>query len=97
MDKCSSSSIQISLLLHSTTHIHIFRLVEGHGDVTYNSCRSLLAAPSAGGKIAYNLFKIDPSTPGNVAKLYRKSEWPTQCLKTDGKEPFHCLLQSTDS
>ena len=58
------------------SNYHIF-LVNGHGDVTYNSRRSILGAISCGSKIAYHLLTVnaDASNAQDIVKLSRKSAW----------------------
>ncbi len=58
----------------------IIPIVVGHGDVTYNSRRSILGAIPVTGRIAYHLFAIDTSASnaGGIVKLNRKSKWHSQ-------------------
>ena len=60
-----------------------FISVIGHGDMSYNSRRSLLSSIGIEGKIAYHLFKIDVQP-----KLYRKSKWHSQYSVLES-EDFH--------
>ncbi len=58
----------------------IIPLVVGHGDVAYNSRRSILGAISVEQKVAYHLFNVDAkaSNGDSIVKLNRKSKWHSQ-------------------
>lgn len=56
--------------------------------MTYNPRRSILGAMSLSGKIAYHLFNIGTNaskTDDTVAKLWRKSKWPSICESYEGR------------
>lgn len=52
-------------------------LVDGCGDITYNSRRGLFGTLPVWRKISYHLFTVDPYSlqTGDVVKLCRKSRW----------------------
>ena len=54
-----------------------FSLVTGVRNMTVNPRRSILGVIPVAGKISYHLFSID-TTAEKVAKLSRKSKWPSQ-------------------
>ena len=53
-------------------------LVTGHGDVTYNSRKSILGAIPVGGKLVYHFYNFTTKKTDNIVKLTRKSKWHTQ-------------------
>ena len=64
--------------------IIIYFLVTGHGDVTYNSRKSILGAIPVGGKIAYHLYNFSAGKTENTVQLLRKSKWHSQYSTAEG-------------
>ena len=68
------------------------RLVNGFGDVTYNSRRNFLGAMCVGEEIAYHLYNFGTLKSDGIVKLIRKSRWHSQYSAQFGNNKLipHC-------